>query len=127
VLSALLADQVGRLVDEAAGRSLSDALTAAALSLSDNPLLQALAQREPGTVAALARVDAGAEGWRRARDAVRTAVAAADRGGAELVLRWLASHVVTPSEPATVAADVEVLIAGLPVLPTPADERAESA
>jgi AcrR family transcriptional regulator len=128
VLGALLADEVGRLIDQAAGRSLPDALTAAAQSLSENPLLRALAQREPGTVATLARVDATAEGWRRARDAVRAAVAAADRGGAELVLRWLASHLVSPSEPAAVAADVEVLIAGLPVLAaTPPAERAESA
>jgi AcrR family transcriptional regulator len=128
VLSALLAEEVGRLIDEASGRALPDALTAAALSLSENPLLRALAEREPATVAALARVDATAEGWRRARDAVRAAVAAADRGGAELVLRWLASHVVTPSEPAAVAADVEVLIAGLPVLAAPpVDARAESA
>lgn len=128
VLSALLADEVGRLVDEASGRPLSEALAAAALSLSDNPLLRALARREPGTVAALARVDAGAEGWRRAREAVRTAVTAADRGGAELVLRWLASHLVTPSEPAAVSADLEVLIAGLPLLAAPApDQHAESA
>ncbi|HEY3630272.1 MAG TPA: TetR family transcriptional regulator [Jatrophihabitantaceae bacterium] len=128
VLSALLAEEVGRLVDEASGRALPDALTAAALSLSENSLLRALAEREPATVAALARVDAAAEGWRRAREAVRAAVAAADRGGAELVLRWLASHVVTPSGPASVAADVEVLIAGLPVLAaSPVDARAESA
>jgi hypothetical protein len=120
-----LADEVGRLVDQASGRALPDALTAAALSLSENPLLRALAQREPATVAALARVDAAADGWRRARDAVRAAVATADRGGSDLVLRWLASHLVTPSEAATVAADVDVLIAGLPVVAVaPADERA---
>lgn len=128
VLSALLADEVRRLVDAASGRALPEALTQAALSLSDHPVLRALAQREPGTVAALARVDTAAEGWQRAREAVRTAVAAADRGGADLVLRWLASHLVTPSEPAAVAADVEVLVAGLPIRSTaPAGERAESA
>ena len=127
VLSALLADEVGRIVAEASGRALPEALTAVALALSDNALLRALAQREPATVAALARVDA-AEGWLRARDAVRAAVAAADRGGADLVLRWLASHLVTPSHPAAVAADVEVLIAGLPVVAAPlADDHAASA
>jgi len=133
VLSALLADEVARLVDGAAGRPLAEALQATATSLSENPLLRSLARLEPATLAALGRVDAAAEGWRAARDAVGAALAAADRGGADLVLRWLASHVVTPSTPAVIAADVEVLIAGLPAAPATAPvaasdvDQAESA
>ena len=133
VLAALLADEVRRLLDSAAGRPLREALEAAARSLSDNPILRALARLEPGTLATLARVDPSADGWREARAAVRVALADADRGGADLVLRWLASHVVTPSEQAAIAADVEVLIAGLPTASAvaaataPAADRAESA
>jgi AcrR family transcriptional regulator len=114
VLAALLADEVSRLVDGASGRSLAEALPAAALALSENPVVRSLADLEPGTLAALARVDVSADGWGLARDAVRVAVADAGRGGADLVLRWLASHIVTPSDEATIAADVEVLVAGLP-------------
>ncbi len=127
VLSALLADEVSRLVDQAAGHQLAEALQTTAMSLSENPLLRALARREPATLSALGRVDASAEGWRQARDAVRTALAAADRDGADLVLRWVASHVVTPSDQDTVAADVEVLVAGLPERATPTAGHAQTA
>jgi AcrR family transcriptional regulator len=125
VLSALLADEIEQLIDRAAGRALPEALETAATALSEHPALRALARREPATLTALGRVDATAAGWRQARDAVRAAVAAADRGGAGLVLRWLASHVVSPSTPDVIAADVEVLVAGLPG--APASARAASA
>jgi AcrR family transcriptional regulator len=125
VLSALLADEIEQLIDRAAGRALPEALETAATALSEHPALRALARREPATLTALGRVDATAAGWRQARDAVRAAVAEADRGGAGLVLRWLASHVVSPSTPDVIAADVEVLVAGLPG--APASARAASA
>jgi AcrR family transcriptional regulator len=125
VLSALLADEIEQLIDRAAGRALPEALETAATALSEHPALRALARHEPATLTALGRVDATAAGWRQARDAVRAAVAAADRGGAGLVLRWLASHVVSPSTPDVIAADVEVLVAGLPG--APASARAASA
>jgi AcrR family transcriptional regulator len=125
VLSALLADEIEQLIDRAAGRALPEALKTAATALSEHPALRALARREPATLTALGRVDATAAGWRQARDAVRAAVAEADRGGAGLVLRWLASHVVSPSTPDVIAADVEVLVAGLP--DAPASARAASA
>lgn len=114
VLSALLADEISQLIDRARGRALPEALETAATALSDHPVLRALARREPATLSALGRVDGAAAGWRQVREAVRAAVAEADRGGAELVLRWLASHVVSPSTPDVIAADVEVLVAGLP-------------
>ncbi|MBO0833513.1 MAG: TetR family transcriptional regulator, partial [Actinobacteria bacterium] len=112
VLSALMADEISQLIDRARGRALPEALETAATALSDHPVLRALARREPATLSALGRVDGAAAGWRQVREAVRAAVAEADRGGAELVLRWLASHVVSPSTPDVIAADVEVLVAG---------------
>jgi hypothetical protein len=44
------------------------------------------------------------------------------RTGAEFVLRWLASFVLAPAPPAEIAADVAILLAGLPVGTRPADE-----
>jgi AcrR family transcriptional regulator len=125
VLSALLTDEIDQLIDRVAGRPLPEALDATATALSEQPVLRALARREPATLTALARVDANAAGWGRARDAVFAALVEAERGGADLVLRWLASHVVSPSTPDVIAADVEVLVAGLP--DAPAGARAASA
>jgi AcrR family transcriptional regulator len=118
VLSELLADEVRRLVDAAEGRPLGDALELTATSLSESGLLRSLGRLEPATLATLGRVDASAEGWRQAGDAVHAALAAAGRSGADLVVRWIASHVLTPSSPAAVASDVEVLVAGLPAAPS---------
>lgn len=125
VLSALLTDEIDKLIDRVARKPLPEALEAAATALSEHPVLRALARREPATLTALARIDPTVAGWRKARDAVCAAVADADRGGADLVLRWLASHVVSPSTPDVIAADVEVLVAGLPA--APAGARAASA
>jgi AcrR family transcriptional regulator len=125
VLAALLSDEVGALVGQVAGRPLDEALTHAATSLSENPLLRALARLEPGRLAALARIDVAADGWRHARDGAAALLAQAERGGTETVLRWLASYVVTPATDAAIAADVEILMAGLP--PAPGEKRAVSA
>jgi len=43
-------------------------------------------------------------------------LAAESRGGAQLVLRWLASFVLSPGTAASIAADVNALLAGLPVI-----------
>lgn len=125
VLSALLADEISRLIEAANGRPLAEALEAVATSLSENPLLRSLRRREPAALAALGRVDPTAEGWRQAREAVRAAVAGAGRGAADLVLRWIASHVVTPSTPEAIAVDIDILVAGLPAVTVA--ERAETA
>jgi AcrR family transcriptional regulator len=122
VLSALLADEVSRLVESAAGRPLADALAETAASLSDNQMLRSIARLEPATLARLARIDLSAECWLRAREAVRDLLDTAERGGPATVLRWLASHIVTPASRADIAADVDVLLAGLPA--APAAERA---
>jgi AcrR family transcriptional regulator len=125
VLSALLAEEVNVLVEGLADRPLAGALSEAASSLSENPMLHALARLEPATLAALARVDPSAEGWRKAREAVTTLLGRADRGGADMVLRWLASHIMTPASGAAIAADVDILLTGLPARPVA--EQAASA
>lgn len=114
VLSALLADEVGRLIENGADRPLADALADTAALLSDNPMLRTISRREPATLALIAQVDMSAEGWRRARDATRALLDAAGRGGSTTVLRWIASHIVTPATRADIAADVEILLTGLP-------------
>jgi AcrR family transcriptional regulator len=114
VLSALLADEVSSLIENCAGRPLPDALADAADALSANPMLRSIARLEPATLALLAQVDMSAEGWRHARDAIRALLDSAERGGSAIVLRWLASYLMTPASRADIDADVETLLTGLP-------------
>ena len=114
VLDALIKSEVDALVDEFAHAPLADALAGAATAISQHPVRRAMAHREPQTLAAIGRIDDAAEPWRSARVAVESALAAESRGGSDLVLRWLASFVLSPAEPSAIAADVAVLLAGLP-------------
>lgn len=116
VLSALVADEVARLAAGATGRPLEQQLALAAETICEHPLLRAVAASEPAAVAALARVDPSARGWQLATDAVTAALATEGRAGAPLVLRWLASFVITPAGRPAIAADVAVLLAGLPAV-----------
>lgn len=128
VLDALVLDQVRRVVDAQAGKPLEPALVDAATAIATNPVLRGLARVEPATLAALGRVDASAAGWHQAHDGLAEALTSASRGGLDTVLRWLASFMLTPDEPATIAADVAILVAGLPVVgSTPAAEGPLSA
>ncbi len=70
-------------------------------------------------LAALGRIEERAAGWQHARAAVDDLLARESRGGAELVLRWLASFLLSPADEATIARDVEALLAGLPVVEAP--------
>lgn len=117
VLTALVEDEVGALVAALSDRPLADALAGAANALSANPLLRALAQHEPATLARLARIDATARGWQLAREGVRAALTGDCRAGTDITLRWLASFLITPADSATIAADLAVLLAGLPDAP----------
>jgi AcrR family transcriptional regulator len=114
VLAALIVAEVERLVAAAEGVALGTALADAALALSDHPLRRALARLEPAAIAALARIDLAAAGWATARAGVDAALVAAGYDGADTVLRWLASFVVTPADQGAIGRDVEVLLAGLP-------------
>ena len=82
VLRALLDEEIASLIEQSAKPDLQDALAAAASHISGHPLVRALARQEPATLAALASVDTEAPGWRRADDAVRATLSAAQRGGA---------------------------------------------
>jgi hypothetical protein len=65
-------------------------------------------------LAALGHIDDTAPGWQRAREAVEAALAAEGRDGADTVLRWVASFLLTEASPEAIAADVAILMTGLP-------------
>lgn len=123
VLEALLLDEVEHLITAHADLPLADALAGAAGTLSAHPALRALARIEPGTLAALGRIELRATGWQKAHAAVEALLGKGGRAGAETVLRWLASYLLSPAPAASIAADLAVLIAGLPDSPSAAGEQ----
>lgn len=114
VLAALLVDEVEWLLQRHAGESIADALSGAARDLAAHPLLRSLGEREPATLAALARIDLASPLWKRVLNAIDEILAAETRGGAETVLRWLASFIPSPASGPEIAADLAILLAGLP-------------
>lgn len=114
VLAALVTDRVDALIEEHGSKPLARALIDTATAISNHPLRRALAGSEPGVLAALGRIDPGAEGWQRARTAIAETLARESREGAPLVLRWLASFIVSPADAVTIARDVDLLLAALP-------------
>jgi AcrR family transcriptional regulator len=117
VLAGLLAAEVEALVDAHAAKPLAAGVVDAATAISEHPVRRALAQLEPGVLAALGRIDPAAAGWQQVRTALTAALARENRRGVELVLRWLASFVLTPADRATIVADVSALLGGLPTAP----------
>jgi len=117
VLLALLVDEIDRAVAAIAHLDLADALTQAALLVSEHPLLEALAAEDTATLAALARVDVRSDGWIRVAEATESLLNRSGRWGTPTVLRWLSSLVIAPADERDIAADVEVLVAGLPFRP----------
>jgi len=120
VLAGLLAAEVEGLVEAHGAKPLASGLVDAATAISEHPVRRALAQLEPGMLAAIARIDPAAPGWQQVRAAVAAALARESRRGTDLVLRWLASFLVTPADRATIVADVSALLAGLPAAPAQA-------
>jgi AcrR family transcriptional regulator len=119
LLDALLADEVDHLLATVAGLPLADALGAAALSIGRNPLLASLANREPSTLALIARIDLRSPGWRRAADALRTELERSRRGGGELALRWLSSFLINPVDTSAqleVGISASALVRALPIV-----------
>jgi hypothetical protein len=105
----------------AAEQPLERALAETANALATHPALRGLARTEPATIAALGCIDLRAEGWRRGRDAVAAALAAEGLAGTELVLRWLASYLLSPASQATIAGELAILLTALPAAaPAPA-------
>lgn len=121
VLAALLVDQVDKIVAEQEGKPLDAALIGAARAIATSPVRRGLERVEPATLAALGRIDLTATAWQHARAAVAGALAAESRGGADTVLRWLASYLFTEAEPDAVARDVAVLLDGLPYTTQPGE------
>jgi AcrR family transcriptional regulator len=118
VLSALLLDEVQALVDRHAAKPVAAALAGAANDLSGSRLVRTLALVEPGTLAGLARMDKARPAWQLAHSAVADLLAGSGFGGADLVLRWLASFLVNPARPEAVTADVDLVLACLPAADT---------
>src|SRR5690349_2195116 len=126
VLSALLVDEVRVLIERQDGKPLAGALAGAANDLSGHRLLRTLALVEPATLVGLARLDATRPAWQLARSAVSDVLAASGYGGTDLVLRWLASFVVTPARPEAVASDVDLLLTSLPPAANAAQTSAQA-
>jgi AcrR family transcriptional regulator len=110
VLAALVEDEVVRLAAGAAGLPPERALAQVAEAIVTNPMIRALAAKEPGTLSRLARVDPTARGWKLAEQAVIGGVGAP---GTRLVLRWLSSYLTTPASTGEIAAEAEIVSAGL--------------
>ena len=116
VLAALLAHEVDELIERVGSAPLERALIETATEISTHPVLRLLSATDPGTLAALARVDTRLEGWRRANDAVAAALGRAGLGGTNIILRWLASYLVTPGRPDSIVEDARILLTGLPIV-----------
>ena len=119
VLAALVLHQVDEIVDAQAGKPLGTALVDAATAIAEHPVRRGLARVEPAVLAAVGRIDDTAEGWQHARAAVGAALAAESRDGVDTVLRWLGSFLLTEAAPESIARDVAVVLAGLPVIENP--------
>ena len=87
------------------------------MAVSEHPLLEALGGQDTTTLAVLARVDVRTPGWARVAYAVEQLLRRAGRAGTPTVLRWLSSFVIAPADEIDIAADVAVLVAGLPLDP----------
>ena len=116
VLAALLVDQVDAIVEAQAGKPLGAALVDAANAIATHPVRRGLIRVEPAVLAAIGAIDDSAAGWQHARAALGAALADESRDGVDTVLRWLASFLLSEAEPESIARDVAVLLAGLPVL-----------
>jgi AcrR family transcriptional regulator len=114
VLAAVLDHEVATMVERVAHLPLDLALAQSADELSSNTLLRALSRLEPATVAGLARVDLEAPGWQAVSTAVEAALARAGVSGTSIVLRWLASYLLTPGGQRDILEQVQILVAGLP-------------
>jgi AcrR family transcriptional regulator len=119
VLAALVEHQVAALIDENLAKPLPAALADTATAITRHPVRRALVQVEPTVLAALSRIDDTAPGWQHARAAVDDLLARESRGGGELVLRWLATFLLSPADDAAIRRDVDALLGGLPVVEAP--------
>lgn len=110
VWEAVLTAEIEALASECAGLPLDEALGRAARRIGGHPAVRRLAADEPAVLATLLSAPPAASPRRLATEAVRRMLAEAGRhpGTADLVLRWLESHLArpapTPTSPALLAA-----------------------
>ena len=119
VWSALVEAEVQAVAADTAALGLADALTEAALRLSEHPAVRQIAATEPAVLARLIIRSPHALGWQAAVEAVEARLAAEGRAGSDLVLRWLVSHLATPGQPGPTRASAEALARGLPAAEVP--------
>ncbi|HEY0360171.1 MAG TPA: helix-turn-helix domain-containing protein [Mycobacteriales bacterium] len=99
VWAAVLTAEIEALAEVCAGLELGGALAVAAERVAAHPAVRRLAADEPATLTALLSAPATAPARRLATDAVRRLLAGAGRDpdAADLVLRWLESHLARPA------------------------------
>jgi AcrR family transcriptional regulator len=113
VWSAVLEAEIRRLAEHCARLRLADAFAYAADRLATHPAVRRLAADEPALLTALLTAPATAPARRLAGDCVRDLLAGAgrDADAADIVLRWLESHL---AQPGAVGTTPELLAAVLP-------------
>jgi AcrR family transcriptional regulator len=107
---ALVRAEQDALIDECRGLPLELALSHAAHRVGAHPAVRRIVADEPETLTAILTSD-----MTPARDAVAALLSAAQRdpAGADLVLRWLASHLATPAiDPGAAAALLASVLPG---------------
>ncbi|GAA0261608.1 TetR family transcriptional regulator [Cryptosporangium japonicum] len=116
VFAALVEAEIALIADECRGLELEDALAVAAIRLDTHPALRRVADDDPAALAALVGAPLEAAGWRVARACAADVLAACGRDprGAELVVRWLASHLAAP-DPDDAEASARLFAAVLPL------------
>jgi AcrR family transcriptional regulator len=118
LLHAVLITEIDLVIATLAHRELGDALTQAAVTLSEHPLLESLSTSAEPVLARMARVDVRLAGWQITAHAVDDALSRAGRRGSPMVLRWLASYLCAPATEDDIRADVDILVSGLPPVAT---------
>ena len=123
LLDGLLADELAQLLQVAAraGSDPTDQLAAAAYSLAQNPMLDAIRQHEPEVLAGLTGFATSdvAERWDGAVASVRELLVGhglrSDDDAVDFLLRWLLAVVLAPAERARLAAEAGLLITAIAV------------
>ncbi len=120
VFAALVEAEVALLAEECQGLGLADALTHAAWRIGTHPAVRRIASDEPAALAALLGSARDGAGWRTARLAAASALAGAghDPDAADLVTRWLATHLASPDRH-DAKASAALLATSLPVAVPP--------